>query len=130
MTSCAQFNLFESYCDLDLMMNSVAGFPYWEVEFNADGEFAARKDANQCIQDVIGQNIADLFIFSHGWNNDHKVAREIYRKFFETVRRVLIEKGAAAAQNRVGIIGVLWPSILFPDDQPTASPGDAGIRKC
>jgi hypothetical protein len=106
-------------------MATIAGFPYWELEFNDNGRLAAPDHARRCITEVTKQKITDLFVFSHGWNNDHTLARELYRRFFEVARRVLTARSGPAVGSGVGIVGVLWPSILFPDDQPIAPAGGA-----
>lgn len=79
----------------------------------------------QTAADIARQNLTDLFVFSHGWNNDRTRAREIYDRFFRTSRTVVDATGGVSSDRRIGVVGVLWPSILFPDDEPTAAAGGA-----
>jgi hypothetical protein len=107
-------------------MKTIAGFPYWELEFDSVGKETTQSFASKCIEEASKQRIADLFIFSHGWNNDRTAARSLYERFFEVIRRILTARRVSAPLgSAVGIVGVLWPSILFPDDQPQTSSGGA-----
>jgi hypothetical protein len=106
-------------------MATIAGFPYREVEFNDTGCVVAPDRARQCVKEAPQQKITDLFVYSHGWNNDYTTARKHYQRFFEVARGVLTARVGATAGSGVGIVGVLWQSILFPDDQPQAVAGGA-----
>ena len=106
-------------------MQTIAGFPYWEVEFDSDGRPRDPQQVSRRVDEIAQRNLTDLFVFSHGWNNERSDAREIYRRFFESARRVLDAHAGPAPGSRAGIVGVLWPSILFPDDAPTAEAGGA-----
>jgi hypothetical protein len=105
-------------------MADVAGFPYWELEFDEAGQILNRHALTSCGRDVGEQRITDLFVFSHGWNNAPHNARSIYEQFFSSVRRVLDVRPAHAGVKS-GVVGVIWPSILFPDDEPLAEGADA-----
>jgi hypothetical protein len=106
-------------------MQTIAGFPYWEVEFDSDGRPLDPSQPAARVQEIAQRNLTDLFVFSHGWNNDKHDAREIYRRFFESARRVIDAQPGGAPARRAGVVGVLWPSILFPDDAPVPEAGGA-----
>lgn len=110
-------------------MLAVAGYPFWELEFTGDGNLANPQDGARCTTEVSAQNITDLFIFSHGWNNDRADARELYERFFASARNALGSAGGTRAGVVIGIVGVVWPSILFPDDEPARqAAGLASLR--
>ena len=102
-------------------MQTIAGFPYCEIAFDDDGRPLDAQQASRNVDEIAQSNLTDVFIFSHGWNNDRSDAREVYRRFFESARRVL--EARPAPSSRPGIVGVLWPSILFPDDVPEPDAG-------
>ncbi len=106
-------------------METIAGFPYWEAEFDGDGRPVDPQLASRRATEFAQRNLTDLFVFSHGWNNDRSDARQVYRRFFESARRVLDAHPGPAPRGRLGIVGVIWPSILFPDDAPTEAAGGA-----
>lgn len=105
-------------------MSTVAGFPYWELEFNQEGQPVRPSDIDRFLAEVPRNNITDLFVFSHGWNNDHDDAHSLYERFFDRVRQVQASRGMVAGVT-IGVAGVIWPSILFPDDAPAKASGGA-----
>src|SRR6185503_19396766 len=75
------------------------------------------------VDEVNDANLTDLFIFSHGWNNDRTAAMSLYDRFFAEMSKVfhddrLPKKNPNA---RIGVAGVIWPSILWPDDAASAN---------
>lgn len=101
-------------------MKTVAGFPYFEVEFTRDGGVFQPAEVD-ALHDFIAQGKAtDLIVMSHGWNNDMAAARDLYSRFFNCVRRVLDRKIVPADADRAfTIMAVLWPSITFAEEELT-----------
>jgi len=104
------------------MSKTIAGFPFWEAAFDGEGK---PEDANAHVQiasDIASQKLSDLMIFSHGWNNDHTTAQILYDGFFQQVRKLL--DNTQLKKQRVpscGVLGVFWPSILWPDEVPPST---------
>ncbi|ARX82367.1 MULTISPECIES: serine-threonine protein kinase [Streptomyces] len=94
--------------------------PYWELTFDADGDVdAAQRD--RLLSGAERERVTDLLVFAHGWNNDQRMARQLYRRFFAPFEQL------AGAGVRLGYAGVFWPSIRFPDEpipdfEPSAAP--------
>ena len=97
-----------------------AGFPHWEVEFDENGVMMDAPAVNAFV-DEASASVTDLFVFSHGWNNDHATARDLYLRFFTQLQTVLGARAPTTA--KIGTAGVLWPSIRWADETP---PGRAG----
>ena len=91
-------------------MSEIAGLPFWEMHFDENG------NAKHFMDDV-GTGVTDLFVFAHGWNNDFNDAKDLYTRYFEVMADVLITHGGRPGVA-VGVAGVFWPSILWPDDEP------------
>ncbi|MFI2619396.1 serine-threonine protein kinase [Streptomyces sp. NPDC018584] len=94
--------------------------PYWELTFDADGDVDTAQRA-ELLSGTERARVTDLLVFAHGWNNDKKGARSLYRRFFAPCQRL------AAPEVRLGYVGVLWPAIRFPDEpipdfEPSAAP--------
>jgi len=110
------------------MTNDIAGLPFWELTFDADGEpDTAQRDA--FLLEATNRKITDLVVFSHGWNNDRRIATELYNGFFG----ILAGQLSRAPANRpitVGFAGVMWPSQLWSDqpipDFPTPAAAGGG----
>jgi hypothetical protein len=105
------------------MSDSLAGFPFWTLQFDKNG---VPSDAvASFLSEVKTADLSDLFIFSHGWNNDQATALDLYTRFFTAVKALLNDPAVASRPGaKAGVAGVLWPSILFPGDTPPAA--DAG----
>lgn len=91
------------------MHSTVAGFPFWRFEFDELG--TPLFDAPAAIADAAAAGVPDLFVFAHGWNNGPATAMDLFARFFGEFRTVLGERSTA----RIGVAGVFWPSLLFPD---------------
>lgn len=111
------------------MAETVAGFPFWELAFDERGEPRDPAAIAAFLAEVPAQGLTDLFIFSHGWNNDRELAENLYRRFFGAMRHVLNDPALPKRrQARIGTAGVIWPAILFPDERPEeAGDGAAGL---
>src|SRR5271166_5696001 len=66
---------------------------------------------------VAAGGITDLFVFSHGWNDGVISARQLYQAMFGLLADQLGSHLSSSAA-----VGVIWPSLLFPDDDPATAP--------
>jgi hypothetical protein len=103
------------------MTDTLHGYPFWLLTFGKRGNPEDEGVIDLLIAELNSKKITDLFIFSHGWNNDHTAALALYSGFFGEIRKVLDSNAAENPQVRIGVAGVVWPSILWPDDAESAS---------
>ncbi|MCW7943040.1 serine-threonine protein kinase [Streptomyces hygroscopicus] len=82
--------------------------PYWELTFDADGD-ADGAERDRLAAEVTQRGVRDLIVFAHGWNNDRSGATSMYGHFFAPFPQL-------APAARIGYAGVIWPSMLFPDE--------------
>lgn len=111
------------------MTQRLGRLPYWELRFDTSGD--ADPDLRRKLLDGVPQEgVTDLVVFSHGWNNDPEAARQLYRRFFGLLEPLLRD---AAPERRVGVAGVIWPSMAWLDepipDFPAAQGGAAGLAE-
>jgi hypothetical protein len=97
------------------MPEQQAGFPHWEARFDDKGA-AVDPAALGALVDEAAAGLTDLFIFSHGWNNDLATARDLYQRFFAQLQQVLASRPASAA--KIGTVGLFWPSMRWADEAP------------
>ena len=104
-------------------MNAIAGIPYFVVEFDKKGRLTSPSPA-------LPVGATDLFVVSHGWNNDKIEAEALYSELFTNFMAV----GTAAdlAGRSLAIIGVIWPSKKFDElvaasEHAPAGGGGAGL---
>lgn len=101
-------------------MPNINGLPYFEIHFDDDGQLdtSIGNGDGGLRAAVAAGGITDLFVFAHGWNNGVDSARDLYASMFDLLADQLGDHRASGAA-----VGVFWPSLLFPDDDPaTAAP--------
>ena len=96
-------------------------YPYFELEFDAKGKPTDATQLPALIDGLRKNKITDLFIISHGWNNDEKDAHALYQELFTNVKAQ--EKNTNAAGRSFAVAGVIWPSKKFDaaEDKPNAA---------
>jgi hypothetical protein len=96
-------------------MVDVPGMPYYEVTFTADGTLVS--DGGLAAAGAGGPDaVTDLFLFSHGWNNGVGSAHRLYEGMFGLIAGQLGDN-----RSRCAAVGIVWPSLLFPEDDPHTS---------
>ncbi len=108
------------------MPDTFERFPFWILNFDENGALRDAAMETRLTEELGGENLTDLFVFSHGWNNEPSQAKALYRAFFGEVRRVLDDGSLPARREaRIGVCGVIWPSVFWPDESPAAVAGGA-----
>jgi hypothetical protein len=96
------------------MATEIAGLSYYELDFNADGTLGSDGGLPQAVQ---AGGIQDVFVLSHGWNCGVDSARSTYNGMFTLLAGMIPDRlGTSVA------VGIIWPSLLFPDDDPATAP--------
>jgi hypothetical protein len=106
------------------MTDTLDDFPFWALEFAKDATPIDAGAIDRMVNEVKGAGLTDLFIFSHGWNNDRTAAMSLCTRFFEEIGKIVRDGGVPKKQPaaKIGLAGVIWPSILWPDDVPSDGP--------
>jgi hypothetical protein len=95
------------------MVTQIAGLNYYELDFNADGTLNSDGGVLEAVQ---AGGIQDVFVMSHGWNSGVDSARSLYQAMFTMLAGMIPGKlGTSIA------VGIIWPSLLFPDDDPATA---------
>ncbi|HEX2222848.1 MAG TPA: hypothetical protein VHN15_01435, partial [Thermoanaerobaculia bacterium] len=103
------------------MPETKSGFPYFEVQFDKDGNVHDAAEV-QAVLDFVAGDTTDLFVFSHGWNNDMDEARNLYQRLLAHFRAELdAGRVAGVAGRKLAVLGVLWPSKKFAEKDLIAS---------
>jgi len=102
-------------------------YPFFPVQFKLDGFLFQQSDLDQLLAGIgAGPKPTDLFVMSHGWNNDMDDAKDLYSRLSGQIASQI---GASASlQGRTfAICGVLWPSKKF-DDKDLIPGGAASLN--
>ena len=96
-------------------------FPYLPVEFTKDGDVYKQPQVDAVLE-LVGQpalaGVTDLFVISHGWNNDIPEAEGLYSSIFDKVNEVLAQANPVCVTvraRRAAVVGILWPSKKFDE---------------
>lgn len=94
-------------------MDTIQGFAFFPLEFTRDGA-VARPEQREALLDELPKGCTDLFVISHGWNNDMKEARTLYDAFFRHFKGQ-IKEVPGLDKRTFAVAGVFWPSKKFAD---------------
>jgi hypothetical protein len=103
-------------------MKIIGGTPIFELEFDKNGKLFDVAQLSALSSHLAAQNVTDLILFAHGWNNDLADARKLYANFFTEFGPL---KPAAPRVFAAGII--LWPSKKFTDGDLIPGGGAAAL---
>jgi len=84
-----------------------------KVHYDASG-VAATVEETAFIADITRLAPSDLFVISHGWNNDETEADTLYTNFFTAMGRVAGRVPAFPIANAFAL-AVIWPSKKFDE---------------
>lgn len=97
--------------------DSIAGFPFFALAFDKNAKPTTPHEGKELIAEVAKPDgPTDLFVISHGWNNDMEQSRAMYERVFGQVRKAL-EDGMVAGlkDRRFALAGIFWPSMKFAE---------------
>ena len=95
------------------MSGSGFPFPYCPVQFTKDGLLFQQPDMDALLHGLPA-GVSDLFVLSHGWNNNIDDAQRLYQGL-SSLCAAQIAAAAPLRGRTFAICGVLWPSKKFED---------------
>ena len=102
-------------------MADLTTWPTWEIQFDRSGNVDPAARA-ALLTEIPGAGITDLVVMSHGWNSSPDHSRVLYKQWFGMLDK-LVPDGTPA---QIGTLGVIWPSMLWPDETPPGGAGGGG----
>jgi pimeloyl-ACP methyl ester carboxylesterase len=97
-------------------------YPHAEVEFTSHGDLHDPDQQRAAIDLVRSSGATDVLVLVHGWNNDMPAARRLYERLADNVAKVA-DRVPGASGRRFAVLGVLWPSVRWADDDDLAGGG-------
>lgn len=90
--------------------------PFYVVPFDADGACTGTRTAAGAVADAAGAT--DVFLFSHGWNNDWSAATGRYYDFLRDYSALRADRWDPPTRPyRPVLVGVFWPSEVLTSDE-------------
>lgn len=98
----------------------------FDVELTRDGALFDHSQVLAAI-DAAGQ-LTDMFVLSHGWNNNRKDAASLYARLSDNLVKVAgISSMQSLASRRFGAIRIFWPSKRFEEAALISGGGAAAV---
>ena len=95
-------------------MPELSEFPSAEWEFDRNAKVVGGLDE---LLRLANGPYTDLIVMAHGWNNEAREARDLYKQLASSMRDVLRQDRIPALRNRkIALAGVLWPSKKFAEE--------------
>ncbi len=86
--------------------------PLYVIPFDKNGVCAAPRTLDDLVQ--AAAESTDVYLFSHGWNNDWPSAMDLYGRFIEQFATAQRDHWRPPARPyRPLLVGVFWPSIVL-----------------
>jgi pimeloyl-ACP methyl ester carboxylesterase len=99
-------------------------FPYYIIPFDADGVCSGPLTRTHLIEHL--QGVTDIFLFSHGWNNDWSAATKRYEEFITGFQALRASQSLPMpADYKPLLVGVFWPSQSLTLFESETGPGFA-----
>lgn len=85
--------------------------PYYIIPFDKRGTCQAPATRAHLLQDLTEGAYSDLFLFSHGWNNDWTAATGRYEDFIDGYMKLRRERQIPVPDGyKPLLVGIFWPS--------------------
>jgi hypothetical protein len=91
------------------------GFPSVDVLFDENAKLVDPASPGRVTALCAAEGVTDLFVVSHGWNNNIPEAMQLYSGLFDHIRTQSATPIAGLANRTFGILAVFWPSKRFTD---------------
>jgi hypothetical protein len=91
---------------------SVKGLPFLPMEFDKSSYRVDASQASDLLSYIQTNDVTDLLVLSHGWNNDEADAFRLYKNLLSSISK---EADADFNARKVAVLGVFWPSKKFAD---------------
>ena len=102
-----------------LRMSDGTEVPYYIIPFDKEGRCIGPETRRHLVERA--NTYSDIFVFSHGWNNDWKVATRRYEHFIEGFMKMRQTYGLPApAGYKPLLVGIFWPSAVLVTENEEA----------
>jgi hypothetical protein len=110
-------------------MESVHGFDFFRLKFDADGKLQETRTFEELKGRADAAGATDAILIAHGFRNDEDDATGLYTEFLGTFRENLNrpEFQPALGARKFVVAGIYWPSKSFPEAFKSAEGSVQGL---
>lgn len=100
--------------------------PLYLLSFDKTGWLRDPSTVEDLVQRIHSKDFSDVYLLSHGWNNEFNFAVELYRELFTGYLKMRRRMGLTGGHRPV-FVGTVWPStaLVLPWDAAPAMAGGA-----
>lgn len=110
-----------------LRLSDGTDVPYYVIPFDKQGRCEGPETRRHLIESAKREGYTDLFLFSHGWNNDWTVATERYEDFIRGYMGMRQKHSLPMPPGyRPLLVGIFWPSTALVFKEGEVGPDIAG----
>lgn len=104
-------------------------FMQFEIEFTKDGYIHEEAKVSSMLDKA--PSLTDLFVLSHGWNNNKQEAARLYEDLQQSIARLLDSDKVPPElkQRQFGVMRVYWPSKRFTEEDLIPGGGAASATR-
>ncbi|MBH0776296.1 hypothetical protein [Nocardia bovistercoris] len=85
--------------------------PFYTLRFDAAGRSTSPLTQEHLVDALRSNIFTDVYLFSHGWNNDWNAALANYRAFIAAYQSLVRDKGLELGRDqRPLLVGIFWPA--------------------
>lgn len=95
-------------------MEMIEGFEVYPVEFTRDGVVFKESQVQELLARAT-QGVTDVLVISHGWNNDNKEAKGLYKELLGSLRGLLPKATGFIPDRTLIVMTIYWPSKKFAE---------------
>lgn len=103
-----------------LSLDDGTEIPYYVIPFDKRGLCTAPETRAQLVNRLTAEGYTDVYLFSHGWNNDWTVATKRYEDFINGFMQMRRDMSLPMpAGYKPILVGVFWPStsLVFTESE-------------
>jgi hypothetical protein len=109
-------------------VDTLQSLPFFKLSYDKNQQPTEPNEQAELVKFLKEGETTDLFVISHGWNNDMNVARKRYDDIFAMINRVREEHFSTLGARKFAVAGIFWPSMKFADAEliPGGAAGMSG----
>ena len=104
--------------------------PFYALRFDKSGRSQSPLTQQHLIDEAAARDFTDVYVFSHGWNNDWETALKRYRDFIAQYRSLREDRDLTFDRPyRPLLVGIFWPStsLIMPWEEGPQFAGAEGV---
>jgi hypothetical protein len=96
-------------------VGKIGSIPYHRLDVKSDGMLNDESTAEKLTEWVLGNDLKNVWVVSHGWNTPPEYTWQNFKGLFQQVERHLQQNNHGSMLKQFGVIGITWNSVTKDD---------------